>query len=334
MSEARPTVVVHEPRITPAVAQRLRRHLKTAWHVVEAPPSPDDPAAVPGAVAEATALVGHRLPAPLLASARQLKLAHCTGAGTNGIAVDALPAGAVLCNVYEHEAPIAEYVMMGMLMMATRVQEHAANLRRGRWTGSGRVYGAFHGELLGRTVGLVGFGRIGREVAQRARAFGMRVVALRREGAADPRLDEVFAPAQRHRFLQACDFLVLCCPLTEDTRGMIGEAELAQLGPDTVLINPARAEVVQERPLYEALRQRRIRGAVLDVWYQYPAAADEAPAYGSELPFHELENVLVTPHMAAWTEPMLERRMAFVAGNLDRLARGEPLRNVVASRSS
>jgi phosphoglycerate dehydrogenase-like enzyme len=289
-----------------------------------------DDGAVPQAIGEAVAVVGHRVSAEALRRAQRLRLVHCTGAGIDGIAVEELPPGAVLCNVHEHEVPIAEYVMMGVLMMACRVQEHAADLRRGRWTGSGRVHGAFHDELYGKTVGLIGFGRIGREVAQRARAFGMRVLALRRVEAADPLLDGCFTHDRLHVFLGSCDVVVLCCPLTNQTRGMLGGPELAAMRPTAILVNPARAQIVDEQALFEALRQRRIKGAVLDVWYQYPAAAHEAPAYGSRLPFHKLDNVLPTPHLAAWTEPMFERRMRFIAANLDRFVRGEPLAQVVA----
>lgn len=270
-------------------------------------------------VADADALIALRLPPEALGTARKLRMLQFPGAGVMHSRPEELPAGCALVNVYEHEIPIAEYVMMAILMHVTQVRRSAALFEEGIWEGAGRLGGATHEEAYGKTLGIIGYGHIGRAAAARAVAFGMRVLAVSK------RLD---TSVPLPRLLAESDFVLIACPLTEETRGMIGERELALMRPDGVLINVARAEIVDERALFEALRDRRIGGAALDAWYRYPSRPGER-MHGSRHAFHDLENVLATPHMSAWTGALLDRRMAKVAENLTRLARGLPLERVV-----
>ena len=129
-------------------------------------------------------------------------------------------------------------------------------------------------------------------------------------------------------FLSGVDFAVICCSLTPQTNGLLDRARLSQMKPTGVVINVSRGAIVAEDALFEALRDRTIGGAVLDAWYRYPSR-DDLNARPSKHPFHELDNVYMTPHSSAWTLPMVERRWATIAANLDRLDRGEPLENVV-----
>ncbi len=304
----------------------LRSRLRTAWeiHAVEA----DDRERLAAVIPDADALIANEFWAGLGSVARRLKLVHCVGAGVDLMETSAFPPGCALCNVYEHEGPIAEYVMLGVLMFATRITRWDRAFREGRWDGSGRVHGEFHEEVAGKTLGLVGFGHIGRQAARRARAFGMRVIAVRRNAGADADLDWCGANEDLGRLMSESDYVAVVCPLTEETRGMIGAGELGRMKPTAVLINPARGEIVDEAALFAALRGKRIAGAALDAWYRYPARLSEV-LHGSALPFHELENVVVTPHFSGWTEAMLNRRYDRIAANLDRLALGEPLERVV-----
>ena len=171
-------------------------------------------------------------------------------------------------------------------------------------------------EVIGKTLGILGFGHIGQEVARLAQAFDMKIRSLR----------SGHSRAELEALLEASDFLVLACPLTPETRGLIGPAELARMRPSASLINVARGEVVDEAALYEALRDRRIRSAAIDVWYQYPK--DGAPRMPSRFPFQELDNVILTPHCSAWTERVVNLRFHDIAANIDRLVAGEPLVNV------
>lgn len=130
------------------------------------------------------------------------------------------------------------------------------------------------------------------------------------------------------RLMEEADFAVVAVPLSGQTRGLIGARELDALGPDGILVNVARGEIVREQALYEALRDRRIAGAALDVWYRYPRAGGRV--HPSELPFHELPNVAMSPHVSGRSEGAREARVRFLVEQLRRLERGARLENVLA----
>ncbi|MDB5857694.1 MAG: D-3-phosphoglycerate dehydrogenase, partial [Ramlibacter sp.] len=140
--------------------------------------------------------------------------------------------------------------------------------------------------------------------------------------------DAVHAVADLAALLPDIDVLILCCPLNDQTRGMIGARELAAMKRTALLVNVGRAQLVQEQPLFDALRDGRIGRAVLDVWYHYPVAG-QAELAPSALPFHTLPNARCTPHISGWTHGLLARRYAFIAGNIERLRTGQALQNVV-----
>ena len=181
------------------------------------------------------------------------------------------------------------------------------------------------GELGGRTVGVVGMGHIGREVARLAKAFGCRVLAIRRsyrERGADPPADEALPPADLDYLLGESDFVVLAAPLSEETAGLIGERELRLLGPHGYLINVARGGLVDEPALVRALRSGAIAGAALDVYEREPLPVESA-LWG-------LDNVILTPHIAAGTEHYEERATEIFCANLRRYLGGEPLEQLVS----
>ncbi|MER1967423.1 2-hydroxyacid dehydrogenase [Castellaniella sp. GW247-6E4] len=261
------------------------------------------------------------------------RLLHVPGAGLDGIALDTLPPSATVCNVFEHEIPIAEYVLLTMLDSEIRLAEMRRRFVTQNWSEAYR-HRVQHGEIHGKTIGLIGMGRIARAIAQRAKAFGMRTIATDPQGGVLPGLIDDFAPpGELDRLLGQADFLVIACPLTEATRGMIGAGQLRRMKPSAVLINVSRAPIVEEGALFAALKDGTIGAAVLDVWYRYPSAADDevAPA---DYPFHELPNVVCTPHSCAWTTNLAVRRYGFIAGNIRRLIAGEPLLNVVRAPSA
>jgi phosphoglycerate dehydrogenase-like enzyme len=260
--------------------------------------------------------------------APRLRLLHLPGAGTDDIAFESVPAHAAVCNVYEHEIGIAEYIIAAMLQWVIGIPRMDAALRRGQWYGS-HLSGPRHDELFGKTIGIIGYGRIGREVARRARAFAMKVRACSRTPrGADEFVQRVDGMVRLPALLQESDFVVLALPLEPSTVGVIGRQQLAYMKPGAVIVNVARGALIDERALFEACRDRRIGGAVIDTWFKYPAHGDSVTE-PSNLPFRELENVIMTPHASGWTEGLRPRRSKLIAGNLDRLARGEPLVNVV-----
>ncbi len=325
-----PTTILFGPTACSNEA-RLRGLLKSAWQIVALS---DGAGLAPlrQALPQADALISPVWQPEMAVAETRMRLIQAIGAGVDAYDTAALPAGCALCNVYEHEVPIAEYVLGAMVALTAGFVFHDRQLRQGRWDGTGRRDGATHEELAGKTVGLIGYGGIGREVVRRARAFGMKVHAVR----AHPHSsnngivpDWVGGAAQLPELLRVSDFLVVCCSLNAQTRGLLDREQLSQLKPSAYIINVARAEIVVEQALFEALKERRIAGAALDVWYRYPATIDQK-LLPAEWPFHQLDNVLMTPHLSAWTDAMVERRWQKIAANLDALAAGGELQNVVA----
>ena len=257
-----------------------------------------------------------------------LRLFQVPGAGYDLVDLAALPPAASLCNVFEHEHAIAEYVMTALLLRTVEIPRADADLRRGVWTFWAGVADAAHGELRGRTIGLLGYGHIGKEVAARARAFGMKIHVCNRSTIDMTGVDSAWRLDGLNDFMGSADFIVSSLPMLPDTAGLIGPAALAAMRPDGVLLNVGRGGVIDEAALYAALKDRRIGGAVIDTWYRYPARAGDT-AQPANLPFHELDNIVMTPHMSGWSRGTIARRQATMADNINRLARGEPLRNIV-----
>jgi phosphoglycerate dehydrogenase-like enzyme len=303
--------------------------LTTTWTILVADPVDRDGFA--RALSQADAMISMNWHAGFAAASR-LRLLQLPGAGTDDIDFSVVPPAASVCNAFEHEIGIAEYVLAAMLDRLVGLRRMDAELRQGRWWGSW-VCGPRHGDLHGRTLAIVGYGRIGREVAKRASAFGMRVIAVSRTpGPGDAWCERVSGMGALHDVLEQAHFVLTALPLDESSRGVIDAAAFAAMRSDGVLINVGRGATVDEEALFTACRDRRIGGAVIDTWYSYPAqdGTGEVPVHRpSRFPFHELGNVVMTPHASAWTEALAERRCRVIAANLDRLARDEPLLNVV-----
>lgn len=264
--------------------------------------------------------------------APDVRLVQAVATGVDLFDLASLPKGAAICNAYGHETAIAEYVVMTWLALHHQLFQISGEFReRGSWRTSWVESGAPHGEVRNTTLGIVGYGRVGREVARRAAPFGARILAANRtKREADPGVERVYPLADLDRMLPECDTVALCTALGPETTGLIDARRLALMKPDAFLINIARGPVIDEDALYEALRGGRLGGAAIDVWWQYPTEA--APnRRGSPHPFHELPNVIVTPHNSGWTSGMVRRRWDEVAENLRRFARGDSLINLVTT---
>lgn len=306
---------------------RLRSKVRELFEFVPLPDGAPEPE-VARTLATADVIVTLRYdrsmpPAP------HLKLLHVGGAGWDDIDLGYLPPAATVCNAFGHEIPIAEYVILAMVQWCSRFIEAERSFRvDGSWRLGGRTAAPYQDELAGKTVGILGFGHIGRALAPRARAMATTVWSCTRSPSDAAMVDRMMGVDRLDEFLSGVDFVVICCALTPETSGLINRDRLARMKPTGVVINVSRGAIVDEGALFEALRDRTIGGAVLDAWYQYPSRRD-LDARPSKHPFHQLDNVYMTPHSSAWTLPMVERRWATIAANLDRLARGEPLDNVV-----
>ena len=272
------------------------------------------------------------------AAAQQLKFLQCSGTGTDGIDFEAVPAGCIVANVYEHEIPIAEWVIMTMIALNRELIKADRTLRAGSWEMSPWQGGVQFSELNGRTLGIIGLGRIGRKTAEFAKAFNMRLIAATRTVPPTAETEAlgftaVYGLDELDTVLQEADFLLLSVPLTDATQGLIDERALSLMKPTAYLINVARAEIVEEEALFVALQNNKIKGAALDVWYHEPMGASDSPLPATH-PFWELDNVIMSPHTSSITTEMVQRRILFAAQNIDRWARGEPVQNVVINSGS
>jgi phosphoglycerate dehydrogenase-like enzyme len=233
-----------------------------------------------------------------------------------------------------HATPIAEYVMASMLAHRWRVPFWTHCQREARWP-SNRWDLYARPELRGSTIGILGYGSIGREVGRLARAFGMRVLALRRSpgkpqdqdvsssagGEEEAVAGRVYGPDALCEMLPECDYVVIALPLTPETRHLFGEEELRAMKSTAYLVNIARGSIVDEAALVRALREGWIAGAGLDVFEEEPLPPD-SPLWG-------MENALISPHVAGFTPRYDERAAQIFAANLARYTSGRPLLNVV-----
>src|SRR5262245_6054830 len=283
--------------------------------------------------AEADVIIGVRF-GPDLPRPRHLQLFHVPGAGYDAVDFDALPASAVVCNCFGHEQAIAEYVMAALLHRHVPLLDADRRLRRGEWAYWAGAPDRVHDELAEKTLGLLGYGHIGKAIAARAKAMEMNVhVANRSPIATSSVVDRSFTLDQLQDFWGSADFIVVSLPLTEETTGIVGASAFAPMRSTAVIVNVGPGATVDERALYDALDNKRIGGAIIDTWYRYPSPG-EPEVLPSTLPFHELPNVLMTPHMSGWTLGTIRRRQQTMAENIRRRREGRPCLNIVRAATS
>jgi len=228
----------------------------------------------------------------------------------------ATAAGVLVANLPGANAQsVAEYVLFALLALSRRFRAIDGDLRAHGWA-AGRAHADSAQEIAGRTIGIVGPGAVGRAIRDLATAFGLRVLASGRQS-----VPLGFEPRPLAALLAESDFVVLCCPLTDATRNLIGAAELARMQPHAVLINVARGAVVDEAALVAALRTGKISGAALDVFATQPLPPDHA-LFG-------LPNVLLTPHLAGITEASMRRMGLGAVAEVVRVLAGEAPRHLV-----
>lgn len=242
-------------------------------------------------------------------------------------------------NLHHNALPVAEHALALLLAAAKFLVPMDRALRDADWRPRYEPNPSLL--LAGKTALVLGHGAIGRRVAALCRGLGMDVIAIQRQvpavgslqdiatGGGD--LDAELAPIQDlHRLLPRADALLICLPYTDETSGLIGARELALLPAGAVLVNIGRGPIVEEAALYHALRDGSLYAAGLDVWYQYPPDADaRAHTPPSVYPFHELPNVVMSPHRAGGSTQTERLRAAHLARLLNAAARGEPMPNRV-----
>ncbi len=248
-------------RIATDHTDRLREVLDSSWKVLEWDPRKHPVDAFEPLAVEADVVIGGKIPLVHWPAVPKLKLFQIPWTGYDFCTPADMPSGVPVCNCFEHESSIAEYVMAAMLEWQIGLRSMDSRFRARGWDGKGPGEAIFHGEVLGRTVGIVGYGHIGAEVAKRASAFGMRVVGVRRRQQPTPALLDWLGTTDRlDELLAESDFVVIACDLNDATRGMIDEGRFTKMKPTGVLINVSRGAVVNEGALFQALEQKRIGG--------------------------------------------------------------------------
>jgi len=216
-------------------------------------------------------------------------------------------------------ASLGEFALAAILYFAKDLRRMIRSQQSGLWEPFDVT------QVSGQTVGIVGYGDIGRAVAARARAVGMHVLALRRHVPAksepDPFVDQLYGQQERTEMIRRSDYLIVAAPLNDETRGLIGAAEFSVMKETAVVINLGRGPVIEEGAMIKALTEQRIKGAALDVF-------DEEPLPPGH-PFYKMENVLLSPHCADHTSDWLDNAMRFFLEQFRRFLRGEPLLHVV-----
>jgi D-3-phosphoglycerate dehydrogenase len=233
------------------------------------------------------------LPPELFQHTPRLRAAIRHGAGFDMIPIEAATkAGVLVANVPGVNArSVAEHVFLVTLALLRRFRVMDRDLRAKGWS-AGRDHANSGHELAGRTMGIIGMGNVGKEVARIARfGFGLEVIGNTRDRRNLPE-NVAFAPVDD--LVRQSDIIVLCCPLTLETTGLISEDRIAQMKPDALLVNVARGPVIDDTALLRALAGRKIGGAALDVFATQPLPPDH--------PYFSFDNVIVTPHQAGLTE--------------------------------
>lgn len=301
--------------VSTEAAAVLRSELTTELSDVTIEHAPTPPASR-DAIETATVVVAFGLPDDLLAHAESLQWVQALSAGVNTYDVDTLDANDIALTTVSgiHAQPAAEQVLGYMLAFERGIHTGFRQQQRKVW----ERY--MVGELADATLGIVGVGAIGQRVAELASALGMETLGIKRTPeTGGGSVDELFGPDGLYEVLLRSDYVVLACPLTDETRGLIGDKELKTMNSEGVLINIARGDLVDEERLIHALQGGWIRGAALDVFSTEPLSANS--------PLWDLSNVIITPHMAGLSSHYMERSAAivaenyrtFVAGNLDEM---------------
>jgi phosphoglycerate dehydrogenase-like enzyme len=280
---------------------------------------------VPQEIADTDVFIGLSLRPEQFAAAKRLRWIHSPAAAVHQLMYPELIKSSVALtnSTGVHGPVVAEHAITLLLALAKRLPQAMQYQAKHEWSQNQLWQGSPRPrEVADSTVLVIGMGSIGREFAVRAKALGMRILAIRENPAKGlDGADAVYGSAQIDEVLPQADYVLLCTPVTPATTGIMNAARLGKMKPDAYLINVARGPLIDEAALLDTLQHRRIAGAALDVFNQEPLLADS--------PFWSLDNILITPHTAAVTDRLWERHYRLIVDNMKRFLAGERLLNEV-----
>ncbi len=276
---------------------------------------------VPEEIPDTDVMIGWSIKPQHFREAQNLKWIHSPAAGIHQLMFpELINSRVVVTNSREvHGVVVAEHAIAMVLALAKRIPQSVRYQSRKEWAQE-KLWHEYPRprEVAGATVVVVGMGGIGREFATRAKALGMRVIAVRENPASGTSgADAVVGAGQLDEVLPQADYVLLCTPVTPATTGMINHSRLSKMKSDAYLLNVARGSLIDDAALVEALQARRIGGAALDVFVEEPLPV--------ESPYWSLDNVLITPHTAAVTDKLWDRHYDLIVENMNRFLEGRSL---------
>lgn len=262
-----------------------------------------------------------------LEKAENLEMIQTISAGVDYVPFKWIREDVIVCsNAGGNALAVAEHAIALLLSAAKKIVYHHENMRKGFWRR--RIHGVL---LRGKKLGIIGFGNIGKLVAKFAKAFEMRVLAINRSGKSDMEVDFIGTLNDLDYVLSSADFIVLALPLTKETKGLITKEKLRLMKKNAVLINVARGPIIDQKDLYEHLKSNPEFIAALDVWWEYPEDLNK-PKF-QKYPFHELENIIMTPHVAGFSSELREYVIRHAVENIVLFIEGKKPRNIVNRES-
>ncbi|MDA9708489.1 hypothetical protein N9V56_03440 [Alphaproteobacteria bacterium] len=261
---------------------------------------------------------------------KKLKLIHLPGSGTDGIDFSLVPRGCKVCNVYEHEIAISEFIIASLLNWEINLTNKINKFKRYNWEDSMLFSKNPHGELHEKEVGILGYGRIGKALAKKLNAFDTKVTIIsRKKIKKDGYFNKNVLVSDILKSMNKYDYFIVTCDLNESTFNLIAKKEISKMNKNCVLVNIARGPIVNEKDLYFALRKKIIKGAIIDTWYKYPEKENLKYFKPSIYNFSRLKNIIMTPHLSALTEKLLMRRVEIISKNIIAIKNNKKLINVV-----
>ncbi|UCE11667.1 MAG: hypothetical protein JSW61_06995 [Candidatus Thorarchaeota archaeon] len=282
---------------------------------------------------DADVLVSMRVPVEYIHDAPNLRMIQTMGTGIDRIDLDAVRerGDIIVCNSHVHAAEVAEYAISLLLAAAKNIIISDREFRKGDWIH------AFGGpspntEIRGKTCLMIGLGHIGSEIAKRLKGFEVKITAATRSGKSlnSSLADQLVSIDSVKPLVETADFVILALPLTRESQCLVDKEFISWMRPTSILVNISRGKIVEEEALYQALKGGSVRAAALDVWWDYPPKWGGSGQFPSEaFPFHELDNVVISPHRAGFTEDIQDGALRFVVENILRFSRGDELQNIV-----
>lgn len=257
----------------------------------------------------------------------QLKLIQITGVGVNHIDFSKIPKHIPICVTPGHEEAIVEYILMTMLIFLRNLKQVEESFKKHSWEMGACCGGHLQNQLANKKIGILGYGKIGQNIAKQLKPFGVKNYVCNRTPVQGKGIDKFFNLQDLNKMLKEVDFLIVSLALTPETQNIINKRSFELMKSQMIIINVARGPCIDEKALFDACKEKKIKGAVLDVWYKYPTGGASFQS-SSQYPFESLDNVIMTPHISAWTEETMDKKIKIIATNIKRIASGKPLLNL------